>query len=81
LINHIFINNSQFSNSPTNTIFWGTFGVFVNTTIPQTFSMSYLTLTLNSGDYIDIRGRQSVASSSTGYTIGNGTTICLERIR
>ena len=81
LINHVFINGTQYSNSPTNTVFWGSFGVFMNTIIPETFSMTYLTLRLNPGDFIDIRGRQSVSSSSTGYTLGNGTTICLERVR
>jgi len=82
LISHIFVNNSQYSNSPTNTIFWGAYGMSnISAISPSSINVSNFTLQLNNGDYIDIRARQTSGTITTGYQIFNGATISLERIK
>ncbi len=76
----VFINNSQYSNSPTNTILW------CRKTLPYIYDshcnnlhFEYLCRLYN-GDFIDVRARQEFASNVNSYTICNGSTIELIRI-
>ena len=79
----VFINNNQYSYYVNDTTFatWCTTATNSFTNLSSgTGTLTYFTLTLNPGDFIDIRAKQNIASSATVYYITNGTTITLEKI-
>ncbi len=76
----VFINGSQYSNSPTNTV------LLNRRTLPYIYEnhcnnmhFEYL-CRLYAGDFIDIRGRQEYNSNVNSYAICNGATIELVKI-
>jgi hypothetical protein len=73
------INGSQYSNSPTNSIFW----CFRDTV---TYNIFYSNITLDfhgqftTGDFISILCAPAVSTSATTFLISNGATVSLTRI-
>jgi hypothetical protein len=76
----VFINGSQYSNSPTNTVLW------CRRNLPYIYEehcnivhFDYLCRLYN-GDYIDVRARQELTSNVISYSLCNGATIELTKI-
>ncbi len=76
----VFINGSQYSNSPTNTVFW------CRQSLPYVYEEHFNNIhfeylcRLSNGDFIDVRARQETASNIDFYTIYNGATLELTKI-
>ncbi len=76
----VFINGTQYSNPPTNTVFW------CRQSLPYVYEQHYNNIhfeylcRLSNGDFIDVRARQEIASNVNFYSIYNGATLELTKI-